>query len=74
LDCNIVLNAVGKDQLEDYLYAIYEGNAARDASKKEIAEAISIAMFIAGGAQLGWTNDLGKSAYDLIFKEKNLKN
>jgi AhpD family alkylhydroperoxidase len=40
------------------------------ASKKEIAEAISIAMFIAAGTQLGWTNDLGKSAYDLIFEEK----
>ena len=43
---------------------------AHGASKKEIAEAISIAMFIAGGTQLGWTNDLGKSAYDLIFEEK----
>lgn len=40
------------------------------ASKKEIAEAISVAMFIAAGTQLGWTNDLGKSAYDLIFEDK----
>jgi len=29
---------------------------ARGASKKEIAEAIAVAMFIAGGSQLGWTN------------------
>jgi AhpD family alkylhydroperoxidase len=43
---------------------------AQGASKKEIAEAISIAMFIAAGTQIGWTNDLGKSAYDLIFEDK----
>lgn len=40
------------------------------ASKKEIAEAISVAMFIAAGSQLGWTNNLGKSVYDLIFEDK----
>lgn len=40
------------------------------ATKKEIAEAISVAMFIAAGSQLGWTNDLGKSAYDLIFEDE----
>jgi AhpD family alkylhydroperoxidase len=40
------------------------------ANKKEIAEAIAVAMFIAAGSQLGWTNDLGKSAYELIFEEK----
>lgn len=40
------------------------------ANKKEIAEAIAVAMFIAAGSQLGWTNDLGKSAYDLIFEDK----
>ncbi len=42
----------------------------RGADKKEIAEAIAVAMFIAGGSQLGWTNDLGKSVYDLIFEDK----
>jgi len=40
------------------------------ASKKEIAEAISVAMFIAAGTQIGWTNDLGKSVYDMIFEDK----
>lgn len=40
------------------------------ANKKEIAEAISVAMFIAAGSQLGWTNNLGKSVYDLIFEDK----
>ncbi len=40
------------------------------ANKKEIAEAIAVAMFIAAGSQLGWTNDLGKSAYDIIFEDK----
>jgi AhpD family alkylhydroperoxidase len=40
------------------------------ATKKEIAEAIAVAMFIAAGSQIGWTNDIGKSAYDLIFEDK----
>jgi AhpD family alkylhydroperoxidase len=40
------------------------------ANKKEIAEAIAVAMFIAAGSQLGWTNDLGISAYELIFEDK----
>ncbi len=43
------------------------------ANKKELAEAISVAMFIAAGSQLGWTNDIGKSAYDLIFEDKTSK-
>lgn len=43
---------------------------AAGASKKEIAEAIAIAMFIAGGSQLGWTNIYGESVYDIIFGEK----
>lgn len=42
----------------------------RGANKKEIAEAISVAMFIAAGSQLGWTNDLGRSVYDIIFEDK----
>lgn len=40
------------------------------ANNKELAEAIAVAMFIAAGSQIGWTNDLGKSAYDLIFEDK----
>jgi len=40
------------------------------ANKKDIAEAIAVAMFISAGSQLGWTNDLGKSAYELIFEDK----
>ncbi len=40
------------------------------ANKKEIAEAIAVATFIAAGSQLGWTNDIGKSAYDLIFEDE----
>lgn len=40
------------------------------ASKKEIAEAIAVAMFIAGGSQLGWTNIYGENVYDLVFGEK----
>lgn len=43
---------------------------AHGANKKEIAEAIAIAMFIAGGSQLGWTNIYGENVYDIIFKEK----
>jgi AhpD family alkylhydroperoxidase len=43
---------------------------AHGANKKEIAEAIAVAMFIAGGSQLGWTNIYGESVYDLIFGEK----
>ncbi len=40
------------------------------ANKKEIAEAIAVAMFIAAGSQVGWTNDLGKNVYDLIFEDQ----
>jgi len=43
------------------------------ANKKEIAEAIAVAMFIAAGSQIGWTNDVPKNVYDLIFEEKNQK-
>ena len=41
------------------------------ATKKEIAEAIAVAMFIAAGSQFGWTNDVVKNVYDLIFEEKD---
>lgn len=43
---------------------------AHGASKKEIAEAIAVAMFIAGGSQLGWTNIYTENVYGLIFEEK----
>lgn len=43
---------------------------AHGASKKEIAEAIAVAMFIAGGSQLGWTNIYSENVYGLIFEEK----
>jgi AhpD family alkylhydroperoxidase len=45
---------------------------AYGASKKEIAEAIAVAMFIAAGSQLGWTNVYGKNVYDLIFEEDKI--
>jgi AhpD family alkylhydroperoxidase len=43
---------------------------AHGASKREIAEAIAVAMFIAGGSQLGWTNVYSENVYGLIFEEK----
>ena len=39
-------------------------------TKEEIAEAISVAMFIAAGSQIGWTNIYGESVYDKIFDNK----
>ncbi len=44
---------------------------AQGASKKEIAEAIAVAMFIAGGSQLGWTNVYSENVYGIIFEDKN---
>ncbi|MCQ1534425.1 carboxymuconolactone decarboxylase family protein [Methanosarcina sp. KYL-1] len=43
---------------------------AHGASKKEIAEAIAVAMFISAGSQLGWTNIYDKNVYELIFEDK----
>ena len=43
---------------------------AAGATKEEIAEAISVAMFIAAGSQIGWTNIYGESIYDKIFDNK----
>ncbi|WP_292390778.1 carboxymuconolactone decarboxylase family protein [Methanosarcina sp. UBA5] len=37
---------------------------AAGATKEEIAEAISVAMFVAAGSQIGWTN-----VYDKIFEK-----
>ncbi|MDR7665840.1 carboxymuconolactone decarboxylase family protein [Methanosarcina sp. Z-7115] len=39
------------------------------ATKEEIAEAISVAMFVAAGSQIGWTNIYGENIYDKIFKK-----
>ena len=39
------------------------------ATKEEIAEAISVAMFVAAGSQIGWTNVYGENIYDKIFKK-----
>lgn len=39
------------------------------AAKEEIAEAISVAMFVAAGSQIGWTNIYGENVYDKIFEK-----
>lgn len=46
---------------------------AAGATKEEIAEAISVAMFIAGGTQIGWTNIYTENVYDKIFTKKDEK-
>ena len=43
---------------------------AAGATKEEIAEAISVAMFIAAGSQIGWTNIYTESIYGKIFDNK----
>jgi AhpD family alkylhydroperoxidase len=44
------------------------------ATKEEIAEAISVAMFVAAGSQIGWTNVYEENVYNKIFeKDKNEK-
>ena len=43
---------------------------AAGATKEEIAEAISVAMFIAAGSQIGWTNIYSENIYDRIFDKK----
>ena len=42
---------------------------AAGATKEEIAEAISVAMFVAAGSQIGWTNIYGENVYDKIFEK-----
>lgn len=42
---------------------------AAGAAKEEIAEAIAVAMFVAAGSQIGWTNVYGENIYDKIFKK-----
>jgi AhpD family alkylhydroperoxidase len=46
---------------------------AAGATKEEIAEAISVAMFIAAGSQIGWTNIYTENIYDMIFDKKDEK-
>jgi AhpD family alkylhydroperoxidase len=46
---------------------------AAGAAKEEIAEAISVAMFIAAGSQIGWTNIYNENVYDKIFNKKDEK-
>ena len=43
---------------------------AAGATKEEIAEAISVAMFVAAGSQIGWTNIYSENIYDKIFDKK----
>ncbi len=43
------------------------------ATKEEIAEAISVAMFVAAGSQIGWTNVYAESIYDKIFEKDQKK-
>jgi AhpD family alkylhydroperoxidase len=40
------------------------------ATKEEIAEAISVAMFVAAGSQIGWTNIYTENIYGRIFDKK----
>ena len=42
---------------------------AAGATKEEIADAVSIAMFIAAGSQIGWANVYGENIYDRIFEK-----
>jgi AhpD family alkylhydroperoxidase len=44
---------------------------AAGATKEEIAEAISVAMFIAAGTQIGWTNIYTENVYDKVFNKKD---
>lgn len=46
---------------------------ANGATKKEIAESIAVATFIAGGSQLGWTNIYKENIYGLIFEDEKPK-
>jgi AhpD family alkylhydroperoxidase len=45
---------------------------AAGAAKEEIAEAIAVAVFVAAGSQIGWTNIYGENIFDKIF-EKDVK-
>ncbi|MPM51114.1 hypothetical protein SDC9_97861 [bioreactor metagenome] len=45
---------------------------AAGATKEEIAEAISVAMFVAAGSQIGWSNIYKENIYDKI-SEKDIE-
>jgi AhpD family alkylhydroperoxidase len=47
---------------------------AAGATKEEMAEAISVVMFIAAGSQIGWTNIYGENIYDKIFQKDEKEN
>jgi len=39
------------------------------ATKEDIAEAVSVAMFIAAGSQIRWTKIYGENIYEKIFEK-----
>lgn len=43
---------------------------AAGAAKEEIAEAIAVAMFVAAGSQIGWTNVYGENIYNKILENE----
>jgi AhpD family alkylhydroperoxidase len=43
---------------------------AAGATKEEIAEAISVVMFVAAGSQIGWTNIYSENIYNKILKKE----
>lgn len=48
---------------------ILKGQLLLGVAKEEIAEAIVVAMFVAAGSQIGWTNVHGENIYDKIFEK-----
>ena len=55
------------------LMAYSQRAIAAGATKEKIAEAISVAMFVAAGSQIGWTNIYSENIYDRIFNKKDEK-
>jgi len=51
------------------VYVHSQRAAAMGATKEEIAEVISVAMFVAAESQIGWTNIYGENIYDKIFEK-----
>lgn len=43
--------------------------AAAGAAKEEIAEAVAVAVFVAAGSQIGWTNVYSENIFDKIFEK-----
>jgi len=46
---------------------------AAGATKEDIAEAVSVAMFIAASSQIEWTKVYGEKIYDRIFEKDKEK-